>query len=197
MSTTKFEEKKGCIISNGMDLMWDLGYNGTSVNDIVKAADVPKGSFYFYFQSKEDFAIQALKEYFKEMYGPVSQDLLHGEGSPLTRIKRFYHTRINMLEEHMEEGNRGCFACNLSSEVAEHMPGIQAEVARIHNQVLHDLNAIGKKAQEEGEIGKNVETDKMFAFLEDAGKGAMVSLKAVNDKSPIESLRYMVDRILS
>ena len=36
-----------------------------------------------------------------------------------------------------------------------------------------------------------------FAFLEDAGKGAMVSLKAVNDKSPIESLRYMVDRILS
>ncbi len=195
MTSAKYEEKKGSIISCGMDLMWDLGYNGTSVNDIVKAAEVPKGSFYFYFKSKEDFAIQALKEYFKESYEKFCEILFENNGSPLERIKRFYNSRIEMLLQEMDD-NRGCFACNLSSEVAEHIPGIRAEVARIHNKVLDDIISVAREAQNAGELDKDIDVKKMFAFIEDAGKGAMVSMKAVGDHSPIESYRYMLDRML-
>ena len=129
-----------------MDVMWDVGYNGTSVNDIVKAAGIPKGSFYFYFDSKEDFAIQALREYFDAVYAPFSQKLIHGEGSPLQRIRDFYFGRTEMLIKEMSD-NRGCFACNLSSEVADHIEGIQKEVARIHNRVVEELIQVGKEAQ--------------------------------------------------
>ena len=175
--------------------MWDLGYNGTSVNDIVKAAGVPKGSFYFYFDSKEDFAIQSLREYFKENYGDVGKNMLQGEGSPLQRIKEFYTLRIEQLSQQIDD-NRGCMACNLSSEVADHIPGIQAEVARIHKQVLGDLITVGKQAQEAGELDKDLDIEKMFAFIEDAGKGTMVSIKALGNHTPIESFKYMVDRML-
>ena len=37
------------MIEKGMMLLWSKGYNATSVKDIVDAAQVPKGSFYFYF----------------------------------------------------------------------------------------------------------------------------------------------------
>ena len=178
-----------------MELMWDLGYNGTSVNDIVKAAGVPKGSFYFYFESKEDFAIQSLREYFKEMYGGFSNQLLNGEGTPLERIKLFYKSRTEELIKQIDD-NRGCFACNLSSEVAEHIVGIQAEVAKIHNRVLLDLVTVGKQAQDAGELDSNIDVEKMFAFIEDAGKGAMVSIKALGNHSPLESFHYMLDRML-
>jgi TetR/AcrR family transcriptional repressor of nem operon len=195
VTSAKYEEKKSCIISSGMDLMWDHGYNGTSVNDIVKAADVPKGSFYFYFKSKEDFAIQALKEYFKESYAEFCSTLLEDIGTPLERIKRFYNRRIEMLMQQVDD-NRGCFACNLSSEVADHISGIQTEVARIHNVVLADVIKVAREAQELGELDKNVDVVKMFAFIEDAGKGTMVSMKALGDHSPIESYKYMIDRLL-
>lgn len=178
-----------------MDLMWDLGYNGTSVNDIVKAAGVPKGSFYFYFDSKEDFAIQTLREYFKEAYGGVRKHLMEGDGTPLERLKLFYASRIEELLKQMDD-NRGCLACNLSSEVAEHIPGIQTEVARIHNEVLSDLIKVGKEAQEAGELSKDLDVEKMFAFLEDAGKGTMVSIKALGNHSPLESYKYMLGRML-
>lgn len=178
-----------------MDLMWDLGYNGTSVNDIVKAANVPKGSFYFYFKSKEDFAIQALREYFKESYGEMSKYLFKSKGSPLERIKQFYNARIDILSQQMDD-NRGCFACNLSSEVAEHISGIQAEVARIHTLVLGDIVSVAREAQELGEMDKNIDVEKMFAFIEDAGKGVMVSMKALGDHSPIKNYKYMLDRML-
>ena len=168
-------------------MIWDLGYNGTSVNDIVKAAEVPKGSFYFYFESKEDFAVQALRAYFNEVHGEFSGKLLNGEGTPLQRIKEFYSSRMDMLINTMSD-KRGCMACNLSSEVAEHIIGIRTEVARIHNKVLLELVAVGKQAQEKGEIAKDIEVEKMFAFIEDAAKGAMVSMKAVGDHGPIAIL---------
>jgi TetR/AcrR family transcriptional repressor of nem operon len=40
-------------------LFHEFGYNGTSVQDIVRKAEVPKGSFYNYFKSKEELAIAA------------------------------------------------------------------------------------------------------------------------------------------
>lgn len=195
MTSARHEEKKNNIISCGMELMWDLGYNGTSVNDIVKAAGIPKGSFYFYFDSKEDFAVQALREYFDEVHSEFSHMLLHGPGTPLERIKAFYAARIETLIKEMDD-NRGCFACNLSSEVAEHNEGIQQEVARIHNQVLAELVEVGTKAQEAGELSAHLNVEKMFAFIEDAGKGAMVSMKAVGNHEPIQSFKYMLDHIL-
>jgi TetR/AcrR family transcriptional repressor of nem operon len=40
----------------------NCGFNGCGVQDITAAAEIPKGSFYNYFASKEDFA-QILEEY--------------------------------------------------------------------------------------------------------------------------------------
>ncbi len=60
-------------------------YNATSVNDIVKAADVPKGSFYFYFKSKEDFVVKALEKYFARQFATIDEIL---DNKELTRHER-------------------------------------------------------------------------------------------------------------
>ncbi len=59
----KRTEKKNRIISDSIDLMYLKGYNATSVKDITDAAGIPKGSFYNYFEGKEQYAIEALKYY--------------------------------------------------------------------------------------------------------------------------------------
>jgi len=53
-------EKRDLILARGAQVMARRGYHGTGVQEIVQAAAVPKGSFYHYFASKEDFALQAL-----------------------------------------------------------------------------------------------------------------------------------------
>ena len=52
-------DKHEQILEAGLEVMFLNGYNGTGVKDIVEAAGIPKGSFYNYFESKEDFALQA------------------------------------------------------------------------------------------------------------------------------------------
>ena len=51
------------LIDVGLGLMHQNGYNATGLSDILKAADVPKGSFYHHFGSKEEFAAAALERY--------------------------------------------------------------------------------------------------------------------------------------
>ena len=53
-------DKRDLILAKGAAVMTRRGYHGTGVQEIVQAAGIPKGSFYHYFASKEDFALQAL-----------------------------------------------------------------------------------------------------------------------------------------
>ena len=51
------------LLGVGVELMHQNGYNATGLSDNLKAAGLPKGSFYHHFSSKEDFAAAALARY--------------------------------------------------------------------------------------------------------------------------------------
>ena len=48
------EERREEIISTATKLFFEIGYEETAVSDIVKAMGVAQGTFYYYFESKED-----------------------------------------------------------------------------------------------------------------------------------------------
>ena len=62
----------------------EVGYNGTSIQDIIEAAGVPKGSSYNYFKSKEQLAVEVLS-----LYATTMQDAMMGstESSPISRLR--------------------------------------------------------------------------------------------------------------
>ena len=53
------------ILEIGTDLILKNGYNNVGLNKILQAANIPKGSFYYYFNSKEDFGVQVIEYYSK------------------------------------------------------------------------------------------------------------------------------------
>ena len=44
---------KAALVDAGTQLMLEQGYHHTGIQDVLQAAGVPKGSFYYYFPSKE------------------------------------------------------------------------------------------------------------------------------------------------
>ena len=121
--TAKENMKSEFLLEKGMEILWSKGYNGTSVNDIVKSADVPKGSFYFYFASKEYFVIKALRKYFRQMFIPARNILRDTSLSPKERLIKFYEYRVSILKSKLN-CEKGCMASNLGSEVGEHNENI-------------------------------------------------------------------------
>lgn len=67
MKSVKGEKTKQLLIETASRLFLKNGYSNTGINDILKEADVSKGSFYFYFSSKKQLGLQVAKYYGKVM----------------------------------------------------------------------------------------------------------------------------------
>jgi AcrR family transcriptional regulator len=49
------------ILATGEQLCMHRGFTGMGLSELLKTAEVPKGSFYHYFRSKEAFGVACLK----------------------------------------------------------------------------------------------------------------------------------------
>ncbi len=195
LKTVKHDAKADFLLEKGMEILWSKGYNGTSVNDIVKAAEVPKGSFYFYFESKEDFAVKAINKYFDTHFIPAKGILDDESIMPKQRLLNFYEFRIRILKDEME-CKMGCMACNLANEMAEHSENIRKAILVKEQLVLSLIAGVIQKAQELGEIKNPMEASVIAAFIEDAGKGAMISMKQMKSAESIDNFMDVVKKVL-
>ena len=193
--TLKHELKADSLLDTGMALLWSKGYNATSVNDIVKAADIPKGSFYFYFDSKEDFAVKAIEKYFTVQFTPAQEILQNKLVSPKQRLLDFYEFRCNVLKNEMD-CKMGCMASNLGNEMAEHSEKIRNIILSKEQFVLSMITEVIQEAQDFNEIDTTMEAADLAAFIEDAGKGGMISMKEMKSAYPIDNFLNMVRKIL-
>ena len=62
----KGEESRQHLIECAAELFWKNGYSATGISEILKQTGLPKGSFYFYFKSKDDLA-SAVTEYYQKI----------------------------------------------------------------------------------------------------------------------------------
>ena len=152
------------------------GYHGAGVQEIVQAAGVPKGSFYHYFASKEDFAQQAL-EY---LYAPRLQRyvlaLTNAEQTPCGRILDYYQDLVEHFAA-QEKLEYHCFIASLGFEMAELAPSIGQQVEQIFQRSAEILQACLEEAQQMGEIGAGEDCANLAMFITNAWQGALTRLK--------------------
>lgn len=193
--TLKHDLKADALLDKGMKLLWSKGYNATSVNDIVKVAGIPKGSFYFYFESKEDFVVKAIDKYFCMMFTPAKAILENKSLSPKQRLLDFHEYRVDVIKNELE-CKMGCMACNIGNEMAEHSEKIRTAIL-IHDQlILSTITDVIQEAKDLGEIKNKMNAQDIAAFIEDAGKGAMISMKELNTSYPIDNAMNMIKNVL-
>jgi len=76
------------ILQIGAEIIHRKGCNATGLQEILSAANVPKGSFYNHFKSKEDFGLQVI-DYFSDFFAQFCKDILADfTRSPLGKLER-------------------------------------------------------------------------------------------------------------
>ena len=193
--TVKPSKKMDFLIEKGMMLLWSKGYNATSVKDIVDAAEVPKGSFYFYFESKEDFAVKAIEMYFDKIFPPALEILQNTMVGPKQRLINFYDYRAHIVKEEFD-CKMGCMGCNLANEMGEHSEAIRKSIENKTYLIKNHIQEVVEEAQNYGEMDDSIEALDWVNFIEDAGRVAMGCMKEMNDCYPIENFLRMVKRML-
>lgn len=110
-------ETRATIIRIGTDLISRQGFNATGIDAVLKEAGVPKGSFYHYFRSKEEFGL-AVIDHFAERYDQRLDTFLNDdEVTPLNRVRNYLESGLARLEQN--RCSKGCLIGNLGQELAD------------------------------------------------------------------------------
>jgi len=98
-----------------MRVFWDKGYEATTMQDLVKASGLLKGSLYGAFGDKQTIYLTALKHYNRtRMHAQI--EILNAEGSVRQKISRLFDNVIEATKRGVFAG--GCLLCNASLEKA-------------------------------------------------------------------------------
>jgi TetR/AcrR family transcriptional repressor of nem operon len=193
----KHEARKEAILDAGLAVLWEKGYHGTGVQDLVAAAGIPKGSFYFYFDSKEAFAVEALRRYLGLDRGAVPAVLANRDVRPLERIKAFIREQITGVSTGEESLRRGCLLTNLQTEMAGQNEAIRRAVLEGEAYRRRIIADALREAIAEGELDTEEDPEDLAEFLENTVRGAVSAAKASRNDRPLRLVeRYLFGKLL-
>ncbi len=105
------------LLEVAFDLIWDSSYGSVSVDDICKRAGVNKGSFYHFFPTKADLAVEAYRARW-ESVKPLVEQLFSRETPPIERIQNWCNHVYRVQREQAEKYGHVC-GCPFASVGAE------------------------------------------------------------------------------
>ena len=121
------------IVAIAADLIWSRGYNRTSVDDIIRTADVSKGSFYHHFPSKESLGL-AVIDVWTDHFGTHIAANLSDTRSPEENIHAILDA---MVSAQQESGFRGCPLGRLALEMGDVSESFRQRLQAGFNDLSH------------------------------------------------------------
>lgn len=188
-------DKRDLILAKGAAVMTRRGYHGTGVQEIVQAAGIPKGSFYHYFASKEDFALQALEFIYQPRLQRYAEALSNPALSPRARILAYYGELLTHFRQ-QERLEYHCFIGSLSFEMSELLPAIGQQVEAVLQQSALTLQHCLEQAQQAGELAADEDCANLAAFIANAWQGVLTRLKVGSQTQPVEEFVQRLERLL-
>ncbi|UEG60535.1 TetR/AcrR family transcriptional regulator [Stutzerimonas chloritidismutans] len=196
MTSPARNDKRDLILSKGARVMTRRGYHGTGVQEIVQAGGIPKGSFYHYFASKEDFALQALDYIYAPRLERYQAALSNSAVSPRQRILDYYADLVAHFAR-QEKPEYHCFIGSLSFEMAELCPAIAKRLSAILTQSVELLTACLEQARDAGEIAADCDCAVLAEFISNAWEGALLRMKVSGSVAPLQVFFQQLERLLA
>ena len=182
------------IIETGQRIMARKGFSGVGLNEILAEADVPKGSFYHYFGSKEAFGEAMFIAYF-EGYLADLDEILRRPG--LTMAQRLIAYLQHWQEtQSFHECQGKCLAVKLGAEVADYSEPMRAALRRGTSGIVERLEHAIESGVAEGSLSIDEEAGRVAQSLYQLWLGASVMAKIVRNTQPFESAMSATRQIL-
>lgn len=188
----KKKDTQGEIIRIGTEMIAKQGYNATGIDAVLKEAGVPKGSFYHYFKSKEEFGL-AVIDHFAARFEQRLELALNEEAiAPLDRIRGILESGLARLAQN--QCTKGCLIGNLGQEMADLNERFRARLEEIFGMWRERFAACLAEAQERGELSGAIDPAVTAGFILSGWEGAILRTKVMKSPQP---MRDFVDVLFS
>jgi TetR/AcrR family transcriptional regulator, transcriptional repressor for nem operon len=179
------------------ELMHERGYEATGVAELCEAAGAPKGSFYYWWPSKQALALAMLERQWERVREHVFEPAFGPGGSLVEQFARYTSLLVDGVRREVEETGsvKGCPFGNFAVELAnrDHVIGTRAE--EILSEILGVFASAIAAAKDVGELPADLDaTDLAEAILAHL-EGLFVLAKARNEPAVFERLPRDIRRL--
>ncbi len=178
-------------VARATEVFWRKGYRATSVQDLVRATGLNRGSIYAAFGSKAGLFAAVMDRY---IAGASTQRLLGADdGMPVKILLR------DLFDELVEMGatdreRRGCLITNTAIELTSHDREVAGRISANLRDLEEALCRRLERAQESGEITRERDARALARFLVGSMQGLRVMSKVTSER---DVLRDIADVALS
>jgi TetR/AcrR family transcriptional regulator, transcriptional repressor for nem operon len=173
------------ILDEGVGLLMEHGYHGTGLQLILDRVGVPKGSFYNYFGSKEEFGGEVIRHYIEPFISLLDRHLKVPGRSAAASLQAYFDELIGELERRGYKG--GCLLGNLMGEIgdtSDHCRTVLQETVHHYRDKLCEGISRG---QQEGDFRTDRSAGELADFLADAWQGALLRMKIEQSTRPLKT----------
>jgi TetR/AcrR family transcriptional regulator, transcriptional repressor for nem operon len=176
------------ILASAQPLIELRGYSALGVAEICQAAGVPKGSFYYFFESKEALALAVIDERWAAQRRDWER-VLHGDAEPLQRLRQlFEETEASLRAGQQDCGTvSGCMFGNLSLELSNHTETIRERLQQIFDAQVEMVEKVVSEAVERGDVGVS-ETREAARSVVAQLEGQVLFAKLYNNTQRLDTL---------
>jgi TetR/AcrR family transcriptional repressor of nem operon len=180
----KFNQCRDSLISVGEELFISNSFNSVGLNDILKHAGIPKGSFYHYFESKEDFALQVVEQYHKASHAALEELLQDASLDAYQQLKTFFE---NNVEHFCDVGYcQGCLMANLSQEVADVNERMRCKISMLSTEMVDKVSeGLQRLQNNELNLG-HLKPCEAAQVVMNSWMGAVMKMKLEKSREPLD-----------
>ncbi|MBL7635198.1 TetR/AcrR family transcriptional regulator [Atlantibacter hermannii] len=183
------------ILATGEQLCLHRGFMGMGLSELLKTAEVPKGSFYHYFRSKEAFGVAMLERYYTAYHQRLTQHFSAPGASAREKLLAHYQQTLQQFCQH--DRINGCLTVKLSAEVCDLSEDMRVALDRGAAKIITLLAESLAQGVKEGSLRLTDDAVSTANVLYALWLGASLQAKITRSALPLESALAHVKALLS
>jgi TetR/AcrR family transcriptional repressor of nem operon len=177
------------ILDTAATLIEQRGYSALGVAEICAAAGVPKGSFYYFFESKQALALTVIDEHWA-MQRRQWEEALGSGHDPLRRLRDLFEATEQVQRTGQQQAGlvAGCLFGNLALELSNQAEQIRGRLQEIFDAQIDLIERVVVQAQQQGQAGPAVHAREAARSIVAQIEGRVLLAKLLNDPAQLETL---------
>ena len=184
-SSSQTNFKKDKLLDQGVTLLLEKGYHATGLKEILDTVQIPKGSFYTYFNSKEAFAAEAIAHYIEPFILRLSAHLADPEADGLAALQAYYMELMGEVEQSGFKG--GCLLGNLMGEIGDTSPLCQHALLDAVERYSELQKSALERGQQQGTVRLDRSAKSMADLILNGWQGALLRMKVEQSVEPLKA----------